>query len=186
MKHKFQVLYELDCTFGEAVAAYLDAEHYAHLHGKHIYHHEALEQNGNVIVIYQKWKMLGLPFGLICSTEYQPPGRLLQYHFIPKPFWRPSIYHLIKVHTDLLYTPDATGTRTVSDLTVELDLPFFLWPLRHVIEDRLRRLKIVKDQEDIDMIACRQRLFGRGNVTAYLAKHQFLLHKEAFAKYFGL
>jgi hypothetical protein len=185
MKHSFSILYELDCTLGEAVAAYLDAEHYAHLHGKHLTHFKVLDADGTKIRVVQYWVFLGIKIGNECIMEYVPPGQFLQYHFKSYPHWLPSIYHLIRVHTDLRYTPDSTGTRTVSDIMIDLSLPFWMWPLRHTIEKKLRALKIEKDQEDIDMVARRQKLFGRGNLASYFVPHQFMLHKELFAKHFA-
>lgn len=185
MKHRFCVLYGMDCTLGEAVAAYLDAEHYAYLHQEHICTHEALHAEGNKIVIRQTWKLLGFTVGNECTAEYQVPGRFLQYNFKPYPHWLPSIYHLIKPYTDLNYYPDPTGTHTVSELWIELDMPFFLWPLRGWLEKKLRKLKIDKDQEDMDMIARRHELFGRGNMASYFSRNQFMLHKQAFMAYFN-
>ena len=74
---------------------------------------------------------------------------------------------------------------TRAHLEIELDLPWFLWPLRKLMERRLCELKIEKDQEDVDMIARQQKLFGRGNIKGYLRKDMFMLHKEAFVRAFA-
>jgi hypothetical protein len=73
----------------------------------------------------------------------------------------------------------------VSHLTVDLELPFWLWPLRSIIEKRMCQLKKEKDAEDMDMIRRREKLFGRGNIKSYLLDHQFMLHKEDFVAHFG-
>jgi hypothetical protein len=91
----------------------------------------------------------------------------------------------MKTRTDLRYFPNADGTATVSHLDVELELPFWLWPLRHVIERKMCALKREKDDEDMEMIERRAEIFGRGNIKAYLADHQFMLHKDDFVEHFG-
>jgi hypothetical protein len=75
--------------------------------------------------------------------------------------------------------------RTVSDLKIDLELPLWLWPARHMIEERLCRLKREKDDEDMEMIERRAKIFGRGNIKSYLADHQFMLYKDEFVKHFG-
>jgi hypothetical protein len=97
----------------------------------------------------------------------------------------PSVHHIMKSRTDLRYYPNADGTATVSHLEVELDLPFFLWPFRHMIERKMCALKREKDAEDMEMIQRRAQIFGRGNIKAYVADHQFLLHKDEFVEQFG-
>jgi hypothetical protein len=91
----------------------------------------------------------------------------------------------MKTRTDLRYYPNDDDTATVSHLTVELHMPFFLWPLRRFIERKMCALKREKDDEDIVMIERRAEIFGRGNINAYLADHQFMLHKDDFVKHFG-
>ena len=119
------------------------------------------------------------------SCAAPPPARLLNYDIEPDPWWFPSIYHLVNVRTDLRYYPDQTGTKTVSDLEIELDLAFWLWPFRHMMRRKMERMKIAKDMEDIAMIKRRDEIFGRDDIKPYLAKHQFLLYKDRFVEHFG-
>ncbi|TAL00428.1 MAG: hypothetical protein EPO08_13665 [Rhodospirillaceae bacterium] len=185
MQHVFEVVYELDCTVGEAVGAYLDVEHYMHLHKVYAPRYEALWQDGTKVAVVQTWRAGPVRFGSSCTTEYQPPACFLNYDLKPVPAWMPSIHHLIKTRTELRYYPTDDQKRTVSHLTVKLDLPWIMWPLRKMIEARLTRLKIEKDQEDVDMIARSQRIFGRGNISHYFRKDVFMLHKDAFVAHFG-
>ena len=185
MRHIFEVIYEIDCTVGEAVAAYLDAEHYMFLHHSYTPRYEALWRDGTKIAILQAWQAGPLTMGNSCTTEYQPPSRFLNYDIKPVPAWLPSIHHLVKTKTELHYYASEDGWRTVSHLTVTLDMPWFMWPLRKLIEARLTRLKIEKDQEDVDMITRSQRAFGRGNLSHYFRKDVFLLHKDVFLAHFG-
>jgi hypothetical protein len=185
VKHKFTLLYELDTTVPCAVAAYLDAEHYAFLHRKYEPDWEPLSDNGRTITVRQTWRYGIWRTGQVYTAEYVPPARFLQYDIRPSPRWVPSIHHLVKTRTDLRYYPNPDDTATVSHLEVEMDLPFFLWPLRRVIERKLCALKREKDAEDMAMIQRRARIFGRGNIKSYLAPHQFMLHKDEFVQHYG-
>ena len=185
MKHKFTLIYELDTTVPCAVAAYLDAEHYAFLHNNYCPQFEVLHHEGRKIISRQTWQHGRRRAGHIYTSEYVPPARFLNYDLRPWPRWMPSIHHVMKSRTDLRYYPNADGTATVSHLEVELDLPFWLWPLRHVIERKMAALKREKDAEDMAMIERRADLFGRGNIKSYLADHQFMLHKDDFVEHFG-
>jgi hypothetical protein len=91
----------------------------------------------------------------------------------------------MKARTRLVYTEIPERNSTWSMLEVELDLPFWLWPFRGWIEKAMTRLKIEKDEQDIDMIRRRAALFGRENNSIYLADHQFILHKDHYLKHFG-
>ena len=185
MKHHFTLIYELDTTVACAVAAYLDAEHYAFLHSKYSPEWEALHRTGRKIVVRQTWAYGPRRIGQIYTCEYVPPARFLNYGIRPSPWWLPSIHHLVKTRTDLRYYANAAGTATVSHLEVEVDMPLWLWPLRRVIERKICALKEEKDEEDMQMIRRRAQLFGRGNIKSYLAPHQFMLHKDDFVEHFG-
>lgn len=185
MEHKFELIYELECTVGEAVAAYLDAEHYMYLHKSYMPEYETLWQDGNKIAIRQAWKKGPIVIGNTCITEYDPPARFLNYDLKPFPYWMPSVHHLIDTWTELRYYPSEDSRRTVSHLTVELTMPWFLWPFRKMVEARLIKLKIEKDQEDVNMIARHQKIAGRGNIRGYFKRNVFLLHKEEFVKHFA-
>ncbi len=185
MKHRFELLYELDTTVGCAVAAYLDAEHYAFLHSKYSPIYEVLEHAGRTIRIRQTWTFQGLRIGQTCTTEYAPPARFLNYGIAGYPVFLPSVHHVMTTKTELFYYPDATGKKTVSHLVVDLELPRVLSPLLPRIERSMAELKKEKDLEDMEMIFRRERLFGRGNIKGYLAAHQFMLHKDDFVDFFG-
>lgn len=185
MKHRFELLYEMDTTLGCAVAAYLDAEHYAFLHSKYSPQYEVVSKSGRTIRIRQTWTFQGARIGQLCTTEYAPPARFLNYDVSGAPAWLPSVHHLIQTRTALYYYPDATGQKTISHLIVDLEHPALLAPLIPRLEARMRALKKEKDLEDMEMIFRRERLFGRGNIKGYLADHQFMLHKADFVAHFG-
>jgi len=185
VKHRFEVVYEMDTTLGCAVAAYLDAEHYAFLHSKYSPRYEVVHKQARTIRIRQTWTFRGMRIGQTCTTEYCPPARFLNYDIAGLPIWMPSVHHLMTTRTELFYYPDASGTKTISHLVVDLDLPFAMKPLLPKIESSMIALKKEKDLEDMEMIFRRERLFGRGNIRGYLADHQFMLHKEDFVAHFG-
>ena len=184
MKHNFELTYEIDCTVGEAVAAYLDAEHYDFLHKSYAKNYKVISQEDNEIIIEHSWHFAGLRMGQISSTKYLPPATFLNYNIKPFPWWLPSIHHLIKTTTELKYYPTAEGERCVSHLKVELTYPFFVWPFRNFLEKKLCDLKIAKDLEDVEMISRQQKIFGKGNLNHFRSKHVFLLHKELFVKHY--
>ena len=184
-KHSFKLIYELDTTVACAVAAYLDAEHYVFLHKKYSPIYEAVEKDGRRIRIRQEWNYGKIKVSQYCWTEYDPPARFLNYEVSSSPFWVPSIHHVMKTRTELKYYPTPDGKRTVSDLTVDLEIPNILYPFRNLIEKKMCQLKKEKDQEDMDMIVRREKIFGRGNIRGYLSDHQFMLHKDDFVKHFG-
>src|SRR5262245_52482433 len=105
MKHSFELIYELDCTVGEAVAAYLDAEHYMFLHEAYLPRYRVLWQDGSKIAIETIWQMGSIRFGNSCITEYCSPARFLNYDLRPIPRWRPSIHHFVHTYTELSYYP---------------------------------------------------------------------------------
>ncbi|NUP13602.1 MAG: hypothetical protein HOW73_46800 [Polyangiaceae bacterium] len=185
MKHRFEVVYSMDTTLGCAVAAYLDAEHYAFLHSKYSPHYEVVRKEGRTIRIRQTWTYGGVRIGQSCTTEYAPPARFLNYDIEGLPVFLPSVHHLVKTRTELFYYPDATGTKTISHLVVDLDVPAPLAMLVPTLERKMVALKKEKDLEDMEMIFRRERLFGRGNIRGYLADHQFMLHKDDFVHHFG-
>lgn len=179
------VSYELDTTVPVAVAAYLDAEHYAYLHNNYSPTYEVLDYEDCKCRIRQSWRLGPYRVGQTCTTEYIPPARFLNYDVMPDPWWFPNIHHFIDVVTDLRYSPTDDGQSTVSDLHVSVRMPFWLWPLRHRLRRKIETLKRQKDREDMEMIHRRARLFGRGNIKAFLSDHQFLLYKDYFVKNFG-
>ncbi len=185
MKHRFSLVYELDTPPAIAVAVYLDAEHYTFLHRKYIDRYEILSASRCKTVTRQSWKFLGVRVGQDNINEYRPPGEFLNYDHKPYPWWFPSVYHVVQITTHLKYTPLAQGERTLSTLDVEIDLPFWLWPLRKVLQRAIERIKIEKDDEDIAMVLRRAKVFGRRNNSIYLREDQFLLHKDDYVRHFG-
>jgi len=185
MKYRFSLVYDFDATVAEAVAAYLDAEHYSYLHRKYAADYEILEADEHRMRIRGSWSLGWLRAGHSNVVEYVPPARFIQYATRPHPAWLPSIHHLIAVRTDLRYFTDEARQVTISQLDVELDLPFWLWPVRKLLRRQLERLKIEKDEEDIAMLRRRRMLFGDSTLKAYLARHQFMLFKDQFREHFG-
>jgi hypothetical protein len=187
VRHRFTVEYEIDCPVAIAVAVYLDAEHYVFLHKKYSDTYEVLSYEPAIrkIFIRESWELFGLRIGQTCMTEYVPPAEFLNYDIEPYPRWMPSVHHVMKATTRLVYTEIPERNSTWSMLEIELDLPFWLWPFRRWIERAMTRLKIEKDEQDIDMIKRRAALFGRENNSIYLADHQFILHKDDYLRHFG-
>jgi hypothetical protein len=130
----------------------------------------------------EEMKVLGINFGQIYTVEYIPPGSFRQTDF--KPIGKFGVFSLVKFETILNYFPTSRDT-TLSELTINLILPIWLYPFKKLIKYILKRVKISKDLEDLAMINRRARLFGRENICSYLKKDQFILFKEDFTKFFG-
>jgi hypothetical protein len=187
MIYKFSLTYELDAPIAIAVAAYLDSEHYIFLHNDYTDKYAVLdhEPHARIITVRQTWKLFGLSMGQVYTCEYVPPAQFKNYDVKPSPWYVPSIHHLISVSTDLRYLPNPEKDTTISILDVEVKLPFWLYPLRYLIQKGIEKLKVEKDAEDMEMIYRREKLFGRGNNLVYLADHQFMLYKDDYVKYYG-
>jgi len=187
MNYKFSLTYELDAPIEIAVAAYLDSEHYIFLHKDYTDKYEVLhhEPHSRVITVRQTWKLFGVSMGQVYTCEYVPPAQFKNYHVKPSPWYIPSIHHLISVSTDLKYLPNPEKNTTISILDVEVEMPFWIYPFRYLIQKAIKKLKVEKDAEDMDMIYRREKLFGRGNNAGYLMEHQFMLYKDDYVKYYG-
>ena len=186
MIHRFTVVEELDCPLAVAVAAYLDCEHYIHLHRSLTDSLEVVKVDGFKVTVRQTWKALGLKLGHDKTGEYVPPAEFLIYDVVPAPKWFPSVHHVLDIRTRLRYTPVPERDSTMMTFDVELGLPFWLWPLRGLLQRLIERLHAQQNAEDLAMIKRRERLVGRENLLAvYLKDHHFCYHKDEFLKHFG-
>ena len=186
VKHRFTVVDELDCSVAVSVAAYLDCEHYVFLHRSLTDSVELVKVDGLKVTVRQSWKAFGLKLGHDKTGEYVPPAEFLIYDVVPAPRWFPSVHHVMDIKTRLRYTPVAGRDATLMTFDVELDLPFFLWPLRGFLQRLVERLHAQQIVEDMDMIKRREKLVGRENLLAvYLKDHHFCYHKDEFLKHFG-
>jgi hypothetical protein len=189
VKHRFTVVEEQDTTVAIAVGAFLDCEHYAHLHRSIMGGFELVELDGLKARVRQK-----LQWGFLRSShefilEYVPPGHFRSYGMKSSPWWIPSIHQFVTITVDVDYSahPDRPPERpmTLMRFDVEMELPFWLYPFRGFLQKIMEKMHHLKDDEDIDMIRRRARLFGRDNNSAYLAEHQFILHKDTYVAHFG-
>jgi hypothetical protein len=185
VKHSFTVIHEQDCTPAEAVGAFLDCEHYIYLHSQLITRMDVLKVEGRAVTYRQHLQFLGLRTTQEMTLEYQPPGHFRTYDIKPSPWWVPSVHHIVKVIVDVDYSAHPDRDTTIMRFDCQLDMPFWLWPARKVLQWALERMHWQKDQEDLEAIQRRARLFGRGNIAHLIAPHQFLLHKDDYIAHFG-
>lgn len=185
MKFNFTVIEEQDTTVAIAVGAFLDCEHYAHLHRSIMAGFEILKHQDRKIWALQKLRFMGLTLSQEIVLEYIPPGHFRTYDIKPSPWWIPSIHHFVKTVVDVRYTPHPERNTTLMQFDVEMDIPFWLYPFRHLLRRILEKIHHLKDKEDLDMIRRRAKLFGRENNSAYLVSHQLLLHKDDYVKHFA-
>lgn len=185
MKHRFTMRGEMDGPVAVHVAAYLDCEHYVFLHRDLTDSVEVVAHEGLKVTVRQSWKAFGLTLGHYKTGTYVPPSEFHLEDVRPSPWWFPSIHHLVGIETHLAYSPVPGRDATAFRFDVELTMPFWLYPLRGFLETLIGRLHDRQIDEDLAMIKRRERLFGRGNIAAYLADRQFLYHKETFLKHYG-
>jgi len=184
VKYAFETRYEIDAPLAITVATYLDSEHYVYLHRALSNRIEIIQKGSDSYRCHQTWNLFGLGLGQTYTCRYIPPATFINEDLMPYPFWFPSIHHVIHTKTELRYyeTPRRT---TLSELKVEMDIPRWLFPFRVGVRKTVEKIKILKDLEDVALIDRRARLFGRENNGAYLKRHQFMLHKEEYLRYFG-
>jgi hypothetical protein len=185
MNHRFTVRGELDAPLHVVVAAYLDCEHYVHLHRSLTDRVEVVGHEGRTITVRQTWKWLGLKLGHLKSGTYVPPAEFRIDRVRPSPWWFPSIHHLVSIETRLVYAENRERDSTEFVFEVSLDLPFWLYPLRGALQRLIERMHEVQNDEDMALIKRRERLFGRGNAAPYLAEHHFMYHKDDYLRHFG-
>jgi hypothetical protein len=185
MKHRFTVTGNLDAPVAVTVAAYLDCEHYIYLHKSLTDSLEIMGVKGRVITVRQSWKWFGLRLGHIKDCEYIPPCEFKISNVLPSPRWFPSIHHFISIYTYLAYIENKKTDSTDFSFDVELDMPFWLFPLRGFMQRLIEKMHDQQNAEDMALIKRREKLFGRGNITPYLAEHHFMYHKDDYLKHFG-
>jgi len=186
MKFCFSVVQELDCSLAVSVAAYLDCEHYIFLHKSLTDSVEIVKVDGFKITVHQSWKAFGLKLGHAKTGEYVPPAEFLIYDVKPVPRWFPSIHHVVDMKTRLRYAAVPERDSTLMRFDVELDIPFWLWPMRRFLQRLIEKLHAQQVLEDMVMIKRREKLVGRKNLLAvYLKDHHFCYHKDEFLKHFG-
>ncbi len=185
MKHSFTVVEELDTTVAIAVGAYLDCEHYMFLHKNLSGTVEIAKVEGRKVTVKQGWKWMGMQMGHFKTGEYVPPARFLIYDVVPANKWIPSIHHLIGIKTDLRYKTHPERNTCMMTFDVELTMPFFLYPFRKILQRMIEKMHAQQNAEDMACLKYRAAMFGRENNSAYLAPHQFLYHKDDYARSFG-
>ena len=185
MKYTFQIKYELDTRLAMAVAIYLDCEHYIFLHNALSNSIEITEKGSDYYKCHQTWNLFGMRVGQYYTCRYHAPATFINEDLRPYPVWIPSIHHFVHTKTTLRYYENPNSLTTLSELTVEMDMPLWLYPFRKWIQRVVEKVKILKDLEDVALFDRRAKLYGRDNNSAYFKKHQFLLHKDDYVKFFG-
>jgi len=184
MKYNFQASYLIDAAQSLVVGAYLDCEHYYYLHDEAIQHCEILDYSPTHIRWNQIWRIFNFKIGHTLTTKYIPPATFVNEKIQAFPIWLPSIHHIIKVESrsDFYYWDEKT---TLSLFTVDIDMPWYVYPFRKILKYLILRFKILIDLEDVAMLARKTYLFGSKSVFHLLHKDQFILFKDEFVKSFG-
>jgi hypothetical protein len=209
MNFTFIQKYTYPVSMASAVAIYLDCEHYTFLHAtcETKYKITSITEDKCVSVNYYKsgifkWKQ-------ISTTEYISPATLKQYDITIKGYGLAIFANLFNVKTTLRYYYNDSDCEIldiekseikklhkndktlISEILYEIEMPFFIYPFRNFLKNRLENIKIKKDIEDLDFIKRRIALFGDDKVNSkssywfpYLKKNYFMLFKEKFMNNF--
>lgn len=186
IKHHFTVIEDQDAPLAIAVGAYLDCEHYIYLHKSLMKKLEVVWHDGLKTRLKQTLTWFGLTMTQEFTLEYVPPGHFKSYDIVANPWWMPSVHHLVKnVAVDVHYKKHPEKDTTLMQFDVSMDIHWWAWPLRKVIQKLMEDIHHLKDQEDLHAIKRRADFYGRRNNSSYLVDYQFLLHKDEYMKWFG-
>ena len=211
MKYSFKQTYTFPVNVASAVVAYLDCEHYTFLHNscEKKYKTISLDENKCVSeILYSSgiffWRQKS-------TTEYIGKAKLRQYDISIKGFGPAILANLLNVKTSLEFFENDQDREVediennfkkislkkennicLSEITYELDLPFFIYPFRNYLRKKLEIMKRSKDLEDLYMLQKRIMMYGsdlpldRNSEywAPYFKKSYFLLFKEKFVENF--
>tara|TARA_B100000131_G_C17929033_1_gene537534 strand:- start:226 stop:822 length:597 start_codon:yes stop_codon:yes gene_type:complete len=192
-----------------AVVIYLDCEHYTFLHATCETKYKIISVTENKCVSECEYKSGIFKWKQTSTTEYISPATLKQYDIKIKGFGFAILANLFDVKTTLQYYYNDTNCQIldieknkiikiskddktlISEIFYEIEMPFFIYPFRKFLKNRLENMKIKKDIEDLDFIKRRVALFGSDKINSkssywfpYLRKNYFFLFKERFMNNF--
>ena len=205
MKFKFNQKYTFPVDKASAVVTYLDCEHYIFLHATCETKYKIVNLSENKCTAEILYKSGIFKWHQISTTEYIAPATLKQYDVKIRGFGFAVLANFFDVKTTLKYyynnknceildietrkiiKLDPDNNILISDILYEIDLPFFIYPFKTILKNRLEKIKIEKDVEDLDFIKRRISLFGTDKINStssywipYFKKSYFLLFKEKF------
>ncbi len=211
MKYTFKQTYTFPVTVASAVVAYLDCEHYTFLHKSCEKRYKTISLTGNKCISEILYKSGIFSWKQKSTTEYIGLAELKQYDISIYGFGPAIIANFFNVSTSLRYFEnnedrmvedieddfklkriDKNDNTVLSEITYNLDIPFFLWPFKSLIRNKLELMKRSKDLEDLYMIKKRIKIFGSDYPLSenspywrpYFKKSYFLLFKETFINNF--
>ena len=205
MKFAFSQRYTFPVDMASAIVTYLDCEHYIFLHATCETKYKIVNFSENKCTAECHYKSGIFKWHQIATTEYIAPATLKQYNVKIRGFGFALLANFFDVKTTLKYyyndknceildietrktiKLDTNNNILISDILYEIDLPFFFYPFKKILKNRLKKLKIEKDLEDLDFIKRRISLFGTDTINPtsgywipYFKKSYFLLFKEKF------
>ena len=211
MKFSFKQTYTFPVSIASAVAVYLDCEHYIFLHNSCEKKYKTLSADSTKCVSEIYYKSGFFSWIQKSTTEYIGTSELIQYDISIKGIGPAILANFLNVKTRLRYFQNnrdcevedinndfkiikikGDNNIVLSEIKYDLDIPFFIYPFRNILKNRLINMKRVKDLEDYYMIKKRIKLFGSDypveRSTPYWAPYfkdsYFLLFKDKFINNF--
>ena len=211
MKFSFKQTYTFPVTVASAVAVYLDCEHYVYLHNSCEKKYKTIKSDSTKCVSEIYYQSGFFSWVQNSTTEYLGLSELRQYNVSIKGIGPAIIANFLNVKTRLRYfhnTRDCLvediennfkqikikkdNNVVLSEIKYELDIPFFIYPFKNILKNRLIKMKRHKDLEDYSMIKKRIKLYGSDlpvDKTSpywapYLKDSYFLLFKDKFVDNF--
>ena len=170
MKYSFKQKYLFPVSLESAIVTYLDCEHYIFLHATCETKYEIISLENNKCISEVHYKSGLLKWKQTSTTEYISPGTLKQYDIKINGFGFSALANFLKVKTTLNYYYNNKTCKLfdieknklvplnhddkilISEIKYEIDLPFFLYPLRNILKKKLEKMKINKDIEVLKFI----------------------------------
>ena len=174
MKHSFTITKRMEAWLPLVIANYLDLEHipvHSGLRGC-----EVLAESAST-ACFTLTSQVG-PFAVrnVHYFEFRAPCEIL--HIVKTPLGP------MRVVSTAREVPGADPVCTEVVVQVEIDLPAWVYPLRGVVERILRHLNRVVLDEDMTILARRQRIFG-DFIEDFLRPRQRILFKELFREHYS-
>ena len=171
MKLIFKQTYTFPVSVASAVVAYLDCEHYIHLHQNCEKKYKIINLTEDKCISEILYKSGLFYWKQISTTEYSNVAEIKQYDISIKGFGPSILANFLNVRTILKYYSNDKDQEvediknnfklvklnrnnkiTLCEIIYDIDIPFYLYPFKNFLKKKLIKMKRTKDLEDLYMI----------------------------------